>query len=287
MTPTRQQILNAYLDACRAEIDALKPGNVHRFANGHRMTADQFLESADVSAPWVCEPHASVGRRILGAVTATRERVGTNTNLGILLLCAPLAKAAADAATDFHRNLLRTLDDMDADDARDVFAAIRLANPGGIGTAEKHDVSQEPTVSLIEAMGMAADRDMIARQYTTGFADIFADGPSAWQEAAGRGEEGMWPTVFVYLHFLSSFPDSHIGRKHGIDLAEETRSEAGIIRRRITDEANLSKREAVLLAFDRRLKDRGINPGTSADLTVATLFVCNMKLGLHNDNLNG
>jgi len=127
---------------------------------------------------------------------------------------------------------------------------------------------------------------MIARQYTTGFADIFAGGLSAWQEAVDRGEEGMWPTVFVYLHFLSSSPDSHIGRKHGVDLAEEIRNEAEMIRRSVVDEPALSRREATLLAFDRQLKDRGINPGTSADLTVATLFVCNMKFGLHNHNLN-
>lgn len=284
MTPTR--ILAAYLDACRAEIDALKPGNVHRFADGHRMTAGQFLESAAVSAPRICEPKASVGRRILGAVAATREKVGTNTNLGILLLCAPLARAAEDVAVDIRQDLLRTLDDMDADDARDVFAAIRLANPGGMGSAEKQDVRDEPTVSLIEAMDMASDRDMIARQYTTGFADIFAGGLPAWQEATGRGEGGMWPAVFVYLHFLSSFPDSHVGRKHGIDVAEEIRKEAEMIGRLVKEEASLSRREAVLLAFDKRLKDRGINPGTSADLTVATLFVCNMKFGLHNHNLN-
>lgn len=286
MTPTRQQIQTAYLNACRAEIDALKPGNVHRFADGHRMTAGQFLESAAVSAPLISQPGTSVGKRVLDAVIATQEKVGTNTNLGILLLCAPLAKAAAHAATDFRGDLLQTLDEMDADDARDVFAAIRLTNPGGLGAAEKNDVRQEPTVSLIEAMGMAADRDMIARQYTTGFADIFAGGLSAWQEAVDRGEEGMWPTVFVYLHFLSSFPDSHIGRKHGVDLAEEIRKEAEMIRRRVMEEPALSRREASLLAFDRQLKDRGINPGTSADLTVATLFVCNMKFGLHNHNLN-
>ncbi|MCL6707895.1 triphosphoribosyl-dephospho-CoA synthase [Pseudomonas sp. R2.Fl] len=286
MTPTRQQILTAYLDACRAEIDALKPGNVHRFADGHRMTADQFLESAAVSAPWICQAHASVGRRILGAVTATREKVGTNTNLGILLLCAPLAKAAADATTDLHGGLLRTLVEMDADDARDVFAAIRLTNPGGLGTVEEHDVSLEPTVSLAEAMGMAADRDMIARQYTTGFADIFTGGLSAWQAAVERGEQGMWPTVFVYLGFLSTFPDSHVGRKHGFDLAGEIREEAEIIRRSVADETDFSRRESVLMAFDKRLKDRSINPGTSADLTVATLFACNIKFGLHSHNLN-
>lgn len=287
MTLTRQQIMIAYLGACRAEIEALKPGNVHRFADGHRMTATQFIESAEVSAPLVCEPRTSVGRRILGAVTATREKVGTNTNLGILLLCAPLAKAAESATTDFRKDLVRTLDDLDADDARDVFAAIRLTNPGGLGSAEEQDVREEPTVSLLEAMGMAADRDMIARQYTTGFADIFTGGLSAWTGAADRGEEDMWPTIFVYLHFLSSFPDSHVGRKHGIDLAEEIRKEAEMIRRTVTDEMNLSRREKVLLAFDKRLKDMDINPGTSADLTVATLFVCNMNFGLHNPDLNG
>ncbi|MCD2181523.1 triphosphoribosyl-dephospho-CoA synthase [Rhizobium sp. GN54] len=286
MTLTRQQIQTAYLDACRAEIDALKPGNVHRFADGHRMSADQFLQSAAVSAPWICETQAPVGRRILGAVTATRESVGTNTNLGILLLCAPLAKAAADATTDFHRALRRTLEHMDADDARDVFAAIRLANPGGLDAVEDQDVSREPTVSLMEAMGMAADRDMIARQYTTGFADIFAGGLSAWQAATDRGENGMWPTVFVYLHFLSTFPDSHVGRKFGGELACAIRSEAETIRRKVADEPSLSGREAVLLDFDRRLKDRGINPGTSADLTVATLFVRSIKSGLHNHDLN-
>ncbi|WJR65114.1 triphosphoribosyl-dephospho-CoA synthase [Neorhizobium sp. CSC1952] len=286
MTLTQQQIMTAYLDACRAEIEALKPGNVHRFADGHRMTAGQFLESAEVSAPLVSEPHASVGRRVLGAVAATRERVGTNTNLGILLLCAPLAKAAESISAHFRDDLRRTLDGMDADDARDVFAAIRLGNPGGLGSAEEQDVREEPTVPLLEAMHMAAGRDMIARQYATGFSDIFAGGLTAWEQAAGRGEDGMWPTVFVYLHFLSSFPDSHIGRKHGTGLAEEVRKEAETIRRTVTEETDLTRREEVLLSFDKRLKDRDINPGTSADLTVATLFVRNMNFGLHNSDLN-
>lgn len=286
MTPTRQHIMTAYLDACRAEIEALKPGNVHRFADGHRMTAGQFLESADASAPLVSETGSSVGRRVFAAVTATREKVGTNTNLGILLLCAPLAKAAESAGTSFRGDLQRTLDEMNTEDARDVFAAIRLTNPGGLGDAEEQDVREEPTVSLIEAMGMAADRDLIARQYTNGFADIFDGGLSAWKEATGRGEADMWPTVFVYLHFLSSFRDSHIGRKHGIDLAEKVRKEAEEIRRMVMGETNLTRREEVLLSFDKRLKDGDINPGTSADLTVATLFVSNMKFGLHNPGLN-
>ncbi|WP_237358649.1 MULTISPECIES: triphosphoribosyl-dephospho-CoA synthase [Rhizobium] len=276
----------AYLDACRAEIDALKPGNVHRFADGHRMTADQFIQSAAVSSLSVTEPLASVGQRVLRAVTATRNSVGTNTNLGILLLCAPLAKAAESTSSDLRKGLTQTLDEMDADDARDVFAAIRLTGPGGLGSAEKHDVKDEPTVSLVTAMAMAADRDAIARQYTNGFEDIFTGGLSEWREVAARGEQDMWPTIFVYLYFLSSFPDSHIGRKYGTDLAAEIAKEAVTIRRQVMDETRLPVREEILLDFDRRLKHRNINPGTSADLTVATLFVCNMKFGLHNRSLD-
>ncbi|APO78376.1 triphosphoribosyl-dephospho-CoA synthase protein (plasmid) [Rhizobium etli 8C-3] len=286
MTLARQDIMAAYLDACRAEIDALKPGNVHRFADGHRMTADQFIQSAAVSSLSVTEPLASVGQRVLRAVTATRNSVGTNTNLGILLLCAPLAKAAESTSSDLRKGLTQTLDEMDADDARDVFAAIRLTGPGGLGSAEKHDVKDEPTVSLVTAMAMAADRDAIARQYTNGFEDIFTGGLSEWREVAARGEQDMWPTIFVYLYFLSSFPDSHIGRKYGTDLAAEIAKEAVTIRRQVMDETRLPVREEILLDFDRRLKHRNINPGTSADLTVATLFVCNMKFGLHNRSLD-
>src|SRR5690242_14660894 len=84
----------AYIAACELELRALKPGNVHDFAAGHGMTVDDFAASAEVSAGPLCRPGASVGERILGAIRATRERVGCNTNLGIVLLAAPLVAAA-------------------------------------------------------------------------------------------------------------------------------------------------------------------------------------------------
>ncbi|PRD41475.1 triphosphoribosyl-dephospho-CoA synthase [Phyllobacterium phragmitis] len=287
MTPTRDQIRQAYVAACLGEIQALKPGNVHRFADGHRMTATQFLDSAEISADPLTDPVLRVGRRIRDAVAVTREHIGTNTNLGILLLCAPLAKAAEHSVPDLRRNTQLVLDAFDRDDARDVFAAITLAQPGGLGSAEKHDVSKEPAVGLLEAMQEVAHRDMIARQYVTGFADIFDIGLSAHATAIARQEGGMWPIVFVYLDFLSRFPDSHIARKHGAATAEKIRTEAETIRARIMEMRDGEEREKLLLAFDTRLKDGGINPGTSADLTVATLFAGNINLVLHNRGVNG
>src|SRR4051794_37952321 len=98
----RAAIAAAFVAACRDELDAPKPGNVHVFADGHRMAVDDFMRSADAAATPLTEPGARVGQRILGAVAATRAAVGTNTNLGIILLCAPFAVAAEIATTNLR-----------------------------------------------------------------------------------------------------------------------------------------------------------------------------------------
>nr|WP_210278275.1 triphosphoribosyl-dephospho-CoA synthase [Phyllobacterium myrsinacearum] len=283
---TREQIRRAYIDACYQEIEALKPGNVHIFADGHRMNAQQFFDSAQVSSGPVSDPALSVGQRILAAVAATRSRVKTNTNLGILLLCVPLAQAAAEGTSDMQSDLAKTLEMLDMGDTRDVFTAITLAQPGGLGTTSEHDVANEPEVSLLEAMRAASDRDMIARQYVTNFSDIFAGGLSIYGSAIKRNEHAMWPSVFVYLYFLSNFPDSHIVRKHGAVTAEETRQAAEKILARIIGIQDGREREKLLLAFDAQLKAKGINPGTSADLTVASLFASKLIWLLHNGEVN-
>src|ERR1700761_9456548 len=87
-------IAAAYVESCVEELAAAKPGNVHVHAAGHGMTVTDFTRSAAVSAPMLCRAGASLGERIRDAEAATRRAVGQNTNLGILLLCGPLAMAA-------------------------------------------------------------------------------------------------------------------------------------------------------------------------------------------------
>jgi len=269
---SRRQIEQAYRSACEAEIEALKPGNVHRFADGHRMTIHDFLESARVTAPIVADPSLSPGERIRDAVKATRETVGTNTNLGILLLCVPLACAAERDTANLQDSVGAILTSLDIADTRAIYEAIRLASPGGLGAAGEHDVSEEPKTGILEAMALAADRDLIARQYTNGFSDIFDTGVPALETAVQTGETGMWPTVLAYLAFLSHFDDSHILRKHGPRAAADVTSEAAAILHVLSSEADPDARVGKLLAFDQLLKSRDLNPGTSADLTVATCF---------------
>jgi triphosphoribosyl-dephospho-CoA synthase len=253
-----------YRAACLAELDALKPGNVHAFAAGHRMEVADFVTSADVSAPALASPSAGIGARIRAGVDATIAAVRQNTNLGILLLCAPLAVAA-----ERGRTAAAALDTLDAADSDAVFAAIRRASPGGLGRAGHHDVAAAAPASLLDAMAEAADRDRIARAYVTAFADVPAIGLAALARARAQGLDATWRTTAIHLAYLRAVPDSHVVRKHGAAVADGVRQEADTVLAGL----DLSDRPvAALLAFDASLKARGINPGTSADFTVATLF---------------
>jgi triphosphoribosyl-dephospho-CoA synthase len=266
-------VARSFHDSCLAELDALKPGNVHRFGDGHRMSVADFEQSAAAVAPIIGERGLTVGTRIRRAVEATRVAVGQNTNLGIILLAAPLAVAALDRrGGDLQSRVARVLQRLTVNDAREAYRAIRHAAPGGLGEAPQHDVAHEPDVTLLEAMGAAETRDRIAWNYTHDFADIFDLGLKWLSHGRERWGEQPWVVTRVYLGFLAHLPDTLIERKFGAGAAAHVLEEAGPI------EANFEQCEvpeamaAPLAAFDRALKQRGLNPGTSADLTVATLF---------------
>ena len=271
---TPEQIAAAFVASCRDEIDAPKPGNVHAFAGGHDMEARHFLASARVAAPAIAAPGARIGHRIRNAVELTFAEVGMNTNLGILILCAPLARAA-ESSRDLRSALSGVLEDLDTQDAADVYAAIARASPGGLGRASRYDVHEPPPSSLIDAMREAAERDMIARQYVTDFADVFGTGLPIAEEIQSRERNST--TLAVYLAFLSRFADTHIVRKYGADAAEAVMREAQVFAARARAESDASLFTSDLLAFDARLKRERINPGTSADLTVATLFAARLS----------
>jgi len=268
----QSSVAEAFISSCRDEILALKPGNVHVFAEGHGMTAEHFLVSAAAAAPLLTQPGQSVGARIRGAVEASFAAAGLNTNLGIILLCVPLAAAAERGIPDLRAALATVLTALDHADAVDTFQAITRASPGGLGNAERYDVNKPATIGLNEAMAEAAPRDRIAFQYVSQFEDIFVTGFTQLTAARKRGISAPWDTVTVYLAFLAKFPDTHIARKFGPEAAEAVRTEALDVLTRFESRSNPADSFSDLMAFDAKLKAQGRNPGTSADLTVATLF---------------
>ncbi|ODA68793.1 ATP:dephospho-CoA triphosphoribosyl transferase [Methyloligella halotolerans] len=266
-------VAKAYIEACLAELDALKPGNVHRYAGDPRHFVEDFEKSAEASAPYLANSELKVGERIRGAAEATAEACGTNTNLGIILLSAPLAAAAQRSAKkDLQHRLARTLMKLDKHDAREAYAGIRAANAGGLGEVPEHDVADQPSTTFLEAMSAAQSRDRIAWNYTHDFADIFEIGLPTLAQAMERWGASNWALAAVYMTFLAAEPDSLIARKHGMEAASGVREEAGEFAEKISASDDPEKLESDLLCFDRSLKKRALNPGTTADLTVATLF---------------
>ncbi len=269
----------AIRDACLTDIRAFKPGNVSLASPGHGMSARDFIASAQAMATVIAKPGSSVGQRILRAIEATRAVVSFNTNLGIVLLCAPLAHAAVEASGEngLRARLRTVLAALDVNDAVLAYQAIRMAKPGGMGHAERHDVAAVPEVTLFEAMRDARERDLIARQYVTDYGDVFDNGvPAARRSLEHWGSPG-WAAVAVYLGFLSRIPDSHVARLHGAEVAAAVSREAGLLVKALGRASDPAREMPALEAFDRQLKAKSINPGTSADMTVATLVAMDLE----------
>jgi triphosphoribosyl-dephospho-CoA synthase len=220
-----------------------------------------------------------VGKRIFDAIAATRATVACNTNLGIVLLAAPLAHAALLPANtdDLRIRLEAVLSDLDVTDAELTYQAIRQAAPGGLGRSERHDVESSPQVTLLQAMAEAQDRDAIARAYVTGYLDVFALGVPLAQAALARWNSEEWAMVAVFLGFLARFPDTHVQRKFGRDTALSVSREAAKIETQFQLASHPADCLQQLGQFDQSLKRAGINPGTSADLSVATFLAMRVQ----------
>lgn len=281
---TSAKLAHAYRSACMAELEALKPGNVHVFADGHDMTIHDFIKSADASAVVIAQSNLCVGERVFRSVEATQMAVGMNTNLGIILLCAPLVQAALHlnqtldgTSQSLRQCLVSTLNQLTVEDATLVSQAIVLANPAGLGKSSVNDVHETSSVSLLEMMASAQYKDCIAWQYANAFADVFEFGLPLYNKAMHKWNNQAWATTALYLGFLTRQLDSHVVRKYGEALANEIMKEAADMQSLYWATENPKLVQKSLLAWDASLKSRNINPGTTADLTVACLMVSNFE----------
>lgn len=255
---TNDFIASAAQLACLLEASAPKPGNVSPGRHFHDARYEDFLASAAAIGP-AFQADLPLGATIHAAIRATSQWTRSNTNLGIVLLLAPLA-CAARSKRPLHTVLASTT----VEDAREVYAAIRLARPGGLGTATEQDVAAEPEVTLTEAMRLAADRDSIAAEYATDYRITFEIGAPTLVQARHAGCDWDEATVRTYLALLAAIPDTHIRRKHGDSVADQVSRDA---------EKVLSAGPEGRALFDHELRAAGLNPGTSADLTAAAIYV--------------
>ncbi len=279
-------IEKAFLSACHDELAALKPGNVHIHAPGYGMEVAHFEAAAKAAAPHIANLESTVGTRILQATKSSFDAANCNTNLGIILLTAPLAHAAngSVAGKCLRARLTDTLNALTIDDATKAFSAISYANPAGLGRVPNQDVSEPATETLLQAMMRAADRDRIARAYATGFSDIFDVGlPTLADARLHCREVSALAITTLHMSYLSAWPDSHIRRKFGEEAALALKDRINRLRP-LFEPAATPKSHADLLALDQQLKAKGLNPGTTADLVVATLFTERLNAMISSQN---
>jgi triphosphoribosyl-dephospho-CoA synthase len=271
----QQSLIDAYQQACEIELQAFKPGNVSVFSDGHDMTVQDFRVSANVSAFAITNPDYSLGEKIYYAVKATHKVVGCNTNLGIILLCAPLFQAVQqyDVTMSLRQCLDNVLQNTTEQDADWVFKAILLASPGGLGKSAQQDVSDQAVVTLTQAMAIAADRDRIALQYTNCFKDIFDFGFITYNRAFVLSGDSGWSALTVFAEMLAQYPDSHIERKYGKQYSEWVAEQMTLLCKAMETAKTPEEVLPILNSIDQAFKAKKINPGTTADITVATVLV--------------
>ena len=262
--------------ACLLEVCADKPGNVTWGKDFWDTRFVDFMTSAVAIGPAFGDaPHTPVGETIYRAVRDTRQLVSTNTNLGIILLLTPLAKAAGRAHPEGLRaRVHKVLEALSVEDARWAFDAIRLASPAGLGDAGRYDVREtEVDITLYEAMRLAQARDSVAREYVTDFEITFQIGYETLRRLWAKGHPFSDAIVQTALVILSQVPDTLIARKQGIEAAQQVSHQARQVLQ--AGGALTAPGKAALRQFDRAIRDEQhrLNPGTTADLTAAAVFV--------------
>jgi len=275
------QVAAAAQLACLLEVSAPKPGNVSPFAGFRDASYEDFLASAAAIGPALTAAgERPLGATIRAAVEATARWAPSNTNLGLVLLLAPLACAAlTPGGASLRDRLAATLAATTVADARDTYAAIRLGAPGGLGRAPDQDVAGTPTATLRDVMAMAVERDAIAREYASDFWTTFELGAPALRAALADRLPWRDAVVETYLTLLAAAPDTHIARKLGLPAAVTVQQRG----RSVLDAGGVrtaAGREAIA-ALDGELRDEAntLNPGATADLTGAAIYLVLLEGG--------
>ncbi len=271
---SQASVRDCFLTACALDVEAFKPGNVSVNSAGHGMVSEDFELAAEACADYVCALDMTLGERILSAIQATRAVVDKNVNLGIVLVCAPLAQAALTCSKNqsLKQSLATVLGQTTVRDAEQVYEAIRLAEPGGLGEVTSQDIRQTPSVNLVEAMRFGQHRDRIAEQYVNGYREVFDVVIPTLLEFRSRWGYHQLALTCTFLKVLARLTDTHIVKKYGEVVAVEVGKRAMFVLARLCECELRGRGLRFLFDLDASFKRRGINPGTTADLLIAGVF---------------
>jgi len=282
-----------------------KPGNVHRTADFSETKYEHFLASSVAVGPLLMYGaeqgvkavngeinlgQIGIGKIIKDAVSDTLSwQRGKNTLLGSIILLAPMAAAAgltmtknsSFSITKFRKNIKAVVESSTPNDAANLYDAIALAQPGGLGKVPTLDVTDANSkqkilhdrISLYEIFKISSSWDSVASEWVSNYGITFDIGYRYLKKQLEGNVDINTVTVHTYLKVLSKVPDTLIARKTGKAKAKWVSTEA----EQILMAGGLTTKEGKrrLLDFDRKLRDPNhtLNPGTTADITAAILAV--------------
>ena len=307
----RRDRIGDYVSRCASlaalmEVSAYpKPGNVHRTRDLPETRFEHFLAGGVAIGPDMRElalrgqdavsgalgwDQIRVGKSVLNAVVDSLEwQRGGNVNLGVVLLFAPIAAAAGATlhesasidAMGLRENLEKVVRAAVPDDTVDIYKAINIAmSPETLGNVGELDVTDEDSrerikderISPLEVFEKCAERDSICREWVTDFQITFEVGYPTLKSSLDKDTVND-AIINTFMHILSQYPDSLITRKSGAAQAAEVSKQA--IKILEAGGASTVNGNKLLWGLDEELHGAkgGLNPGTTADLTAAAIFV--------------
>tara|TARA_B100001750_G_scaffold150321_1_gene120421 strand:- start:495 stop:1376 length:882 start_codon:yes stop_codon:yes gene_type:complete len=268
-------IKEAYLFSCRKDVEALKPGNVYLSSPHADTNSNDYIKSSIHSSEVLFLENFELGERILESIKLTKKFIKQNTNLGIILVCAPLIHSLIKYHDHpLKEGLLLTLQNSTKEDTLSICEAINIANPGGLGKSREYDTQSLPNVGLVDIMEYSSKYDRISYQYTHSFKDILDFVVPCLNHHQERYKSLDFSISLTFLEILSKIPDSHIERKFGHKIAKKTSNQANdLLKILVTERINQDSFYNQLNNLDYAYKKQGINPGTTADLLVAGLMI--------------
>ena len=289
------------------EVSVHKPGNVSVVTNFEKTRYEHFVASA-VAARSSLEFAAEQGiaiheRKITSADVGVGHIIkdcvadidswqhGGNTLLGSVILLVPIAVAAGmiPIGDDFEtlglrKNVRLVVESTTPEDAINIYEAIEIAKPSGLGKAPKLDINDpastkkilEERVSLFQVFQIAEKYDTICSEWVNNYPITFDLAYPFLTKQMEEEEDLNHAILHTFLKVLATCPDSFIARKAGLLKAKEVSAEAGEI-------LNLgglvtSKGRQRLDEFDAKLRRSSnlLNPGTTADIMAAALALCTL-----------
>jgi len=268
------KLKDIYLYACSKDVEVIKPGNVNIDYPHSDTTAYDFLRSAHDSCRSLFKRDLSLGERIYYSVTDSRKNIKVNTNLGIIILIAPIIHSLLNSTKTTLRTALKdVIKTSKISDTNLLCSAIKFVNPGGLGEKEEMNINTLPQVTLKTIMDKSASYDRLSYQYSTGYSDILDFIVPRIIDHRKNIENTDFLLSLVFLEILCEIPDTHISRKFNEKIAKKTSNEARDLIKIINTERSRKKAISRICQLDYEYKNKGINPGTTADLLVSSVMI--------------